>query len=143
MRIFQAIKTRQFMLLFVVTLFAFTLLTNIISIYGLIHGELIIPETTQIDAPLFVLIFSFLFAISIKLNIDNYKSKKCPISKKGTITASAIISLFASACPICPSFLLSLLGVTASASLFPFGGYEVKITALAIGAISVYLAAKQ
>ena len=141
-KIKDALKTREFILFFIVSFIIFTLLTNTISLYGLANSEFIIPEGTQIDTPIFLVLFSFVFSLSLKINIDNYRSKKCPMRKKGTLTLSALVGMLASACPICPPFILSIFGVTASALIFPFGGYEIKLLALIISIISLYIAAK-
>jgi hypothetical protein len=54
----------------------------------------------------------------------------------------AVIGIFASACPICGSTILSLIGIAGGLSSFPFQGLELKTASLAIMLVSLWLLLK-
>lgn len=53
------------------------------------------------------------------------------------------VGALASACPVCGAFLLTLLGVTGSLSIFPLLGLELKVLSLGLVSTSVLFAAKK
>jgi len=125
---------------FIVAIIIFTFLTNLISPFGLIYyQEILVPEGTGIDAPIFIILFSFLLALSFTLHKYKLSQMKGIGKESSAGFAGAIAGIFTSACPICPPLILSFVGVPASIAIFPLGGWEIRILSIALLLVSIYI----
>lgn len=132
-----------FAISFVIAIVIVTFLTNFVSLPGLVYyQEILIPEGTGIDAPIFIVLFSFLLALSVTMH--KYKlSRMKSFGLEGSAgLAGAIASIFTSACPICPPLILSFAGVSASIAVFPLGGWEMRLLSLVLMITSIHLVSK-
>lgn len=131
-----------FTAVFTASLIIFAFLMNIISLPGLIfYREIIVTDSLGIDAIIFLIVFSFLLALSIVLHKHKFDLlKNANLNKFGF--AGIFFGLFTSGCSICPPLILSIIGLPAAVSIFPFGGIELKILSIALLIASICLISK-
>jgi len=113
------------------------------SISGLIFGEKGNPAYLW---TYFILTIGtiILFAIDVVLFVRF--SRKFGALKNGTKNTTALGSIFAiiaSACPVCGSTLLSLLGATSGLALLPFQGLEIKVISFVLMALPIFFIKRQ
>jgi hypothetical protein len=85
-----------------------------------------------------------LFGVNISLFI--YRIRKYGFPKlTGQLGAGlgSALGLFASACPVCGSTLLSALGIAGGLSAFPMRGLEIKAASLLLMALPVWLMVRE
>lgn len=85
-----------------------------------------------------------LFGVNVALAVYLFRRTKRLTMKdqSGTIMGGAV-GAFATACPVCGVFLLSLIGVTGGLAALPFNGLELKVGSLALIILSLWLIARR
>ncbi len=90
------------------------------------------------------LLFIVLSGISVAVAVWLYKHSKLSRAKATAgNTGGLIAGIFGMACPICGSFLLSLLGVAGGLAIFPLQGLELKVLSIALIGGSIIYGAKK
>lgn len=85
-----------------------------------------------------------LFGINVPLLVYHYRKYGFPkFGHQASGGLGAVIGIFASACPVCGSTLLSAIGVTAGLAAFPFGGLELKALSFGLMALPLALTGKE
>jgi len=85
-----------------------------------------------------------LFAVDIVLFIRfSRRFGSLKMGTKNTTALGSIFAVLASACPVCGSTLLSLLGATSGLALLPFQGLEIKVISLILMALPIVLIKRQ
>lgn len=95
--------------------------------------------------PYVVLTFGaiILFGVNISLLVYRWRKFGSPKIKKQSGTGlGSLVGIVASACPVCGSTILSLLGVAGGIAVFPFAGLELKALSFAFLALPVFLIKK-
>ena len=83
-------------------------------------GEPVYQIIIIVLVPLTLILFGLNFAVGV----FSWRAKRAAI-KPGQTLLGAIVGSFGLACPICGSFLFSLLGISAGLSILPFAGLEL------------------
>lgn len=84
-----------------------------------------------------------LFGVNVSLTVYRFKRFGSLLIKQHTGTGlGALVGVFASACPICSSTLLSLIGITSGLAIFPLQGLELKALSFIFMIFSVWLILK-
>ena len=85
-----------------------------------------------------------LSGISMAVTIWLYKHSKLNKTKITAGNAGGLIAgIFSMACPVCGSFLLSLLGVAGGLAIFPLQGLELKFLSIALLLFPIIYGAKK
>lgn len=85
-----------------------------------------------------------LFGINAPLLVYRYRKYGFPKLRNQTSGGlGAIIGVFASACPVCGSTLLSAIGIAGGLTAFPLGGLELKALSFGLMALPVVLTGKE
>lgn len=103
------------------------------------------------SAPLYLFFYGFFTFGAIVLFGTNtaffvYKWKNFGFPKLKTQTGNgfgSVIGIFASACPVCSSTLLSLIGITSGFAAFPFQGLELKVLSFGFMALPLAFSRKE
>lgn len=85
-----------------------------------------------------------LFGINVPLFVYRVRKYGFPkIGRQGPAGLGGIIGVFASACPVCGSTLLSAIGIAGGLAAFPLGGLELKALSLAFMALPVVITTRE
>lgn len=85
-----------------------------------------------------------LFGINVPLLLYRIRKYGLPNFKKETGTGlGALIGIFASACPVCGSTLLSAIGIAGGLTVFPLQGLEVKALSFVLMAVPIFLTGRE
>lgn len=85
-----------------------------------------------------------LFGINVPLLV--YRVRKFGFPKISTQTGTGIgsvVGIFASACPVCGSALLSAIGIAGGLAVFPLQGLELKALSFALMALPIWLTRRE
>ncbi|MBI2009611.1 MAG: hypothetical protein HYS86_00390 [Candidatus Chisholmbacteria bacterium] len=85
-----------------------------------------------------------LFAINVPLFVYRLRKYGFPKFKvRGLTGLGSIVGVFASACPVCGSTLLSAIGITGGLAAFPLGGLELKALSFGLMAVPLIVTTRQ
>jgi len=86
-----------------------------------------------------------LFGINVPLFVYRLRKYGFPklFAKQSGSGLAAIIGVFASACPVCGSTLLSAIGIAGGLTAFPLGGLELKALSFGLMALPIALTTRQ
>lgn len=85
-----------------------------------------------------------LFGINVPLLV--YRWRKYGFPKLGGQAGAglgSVIGIFASACPVCGSVLLSIIGIAGGLASFPLGGLELKAVSFGLMALPLVLTGRE
>lgn len=81
-----------------------------------------------------------LFGVNVSFFVYRWRKFGPPKLKTGASGgAGTIVGIAASACPVCGSTILSLIGIAGGLAAFPFQGLELKALSFGLMALSVWL----
>ena len=132
----------RFVYIFTAVFVVAAFLMNFVSIFGLIQGKIIFTEVVNLTGLLFLVIFSFLSALSIIMHSYRAEKFNSTICKGGIGIVGAFLGIFTSACTICYPLILSLIGIPTALAILPLGGLEVQIASLALLLLSVFFVSR-
>lgn len=85
-----------------------------------------------------------LFGINVPLVVYRWRKYGFPnLRKQAGGGIGAIIGVFASACPVCGSTLLSLIGIAGGLTIFPLQGLELKALSFGLMLLPTFLITKE
>jgi len=85
-----------------------------------------------------------LFGINVPLFIHRWRKYGLPkFQTQAGSGLGVLVGLFASACPVCGSLILSAIGLTAGLAAFPFQGLELKALSFLLMALSLFLTGRE
>ncbi len=84
-----------------------------------------------------------LFGVNAALFVYRWRKWGPPqIKKQGATGAGSLMSVAASACPVCGATILSAIGIAGGLAAFPLGGLELKAVSLGLLALPIWLMRK-
>lgn len=85
-----------------------------------------------------------LFGINVSIFVYRWQKFGLPnIKRQISNGIGALIGVAASACPVCGSTILSLIGITAGLAVFPFAGLELKALSFSLMLLPIYLTKRE
>ncbi len=113
------------------------------SIYSLINNT----KSEPVYLALYILLTFgtiILFGINIPLLIYRWRKYGFPkLQSQGSTFFGSIVGIAASACPVCGSLLLSIVGITGGLAAFPLQGLELKALSFGLMALPVVLTGRE
>lgn len=83
------------------------------------------------------------FGINISMFVYRFRKFGSPkITTQGWTGVGSLVSVAASACPVCGSTILSAIGIAGGLAVFPFQGLELKALSFTLMALPVWLMKK-
>lgn len=83
------------------------------------------------------------FSVSAATLVWLWKHSQLSKAVSGSNALGALVGAFGSSCPVCGSFLFSLLGISSGVATLPYQGLELKFASLGLMIGSTVLAARQ
>ncbi len=85
-----------------------------------------------------------LFGMSLAVALYSWRNSKLrSLKSEGGNALGATFGAFAAACPVCGSFLFSVIGLAGGVSVLPFKGLELKLLSAGFFGLSLFLSTKR
>ncbi len=129
--------------LFLLVLLVSAFLLNAMSLLVLLEDhQIVVNPLLAPEGYVFLFFFSLLATLALLLawhrfDVEKHLNTRASAPSLAGFTAA----LFTSACPVCPSLALTLLGIPSAFTFLPFNGWELRLGSLALLALSLLFTA--